>query len=53
MHAAAVADGSGFNAQAAPAAADDAGANAAENERCVPILPNLTGMGRAASRCAS
>ena len=40
----AVADGSGLNARAAPAVADDAGANAAENDRCVPILPNLTGM---------
>jgi hypothetical protein len=48
MHAAPVADGSGFNAPAAPAA-DNAGANVAENDRCVPILPNLTGMGRAAS----
>jgi len=38
-----VADGSGLNAQAPPATADDAGANAAENDRCVPILPKLTG----------
>ena len=42
MHAAPVADGSGFNAPAAPAA-DNAGANVAENDRCVPILPKLTG----------
>jgi hypothetical protein len=43
MHAAPVADGSGFNAQTPPAVADDAGADAAENERCVPTLPKLTG----------
>jgi hypothetical protein len=39
----AVADGSGFNAPAAPAMADDAGADAAKRDRCVPILPSLTG----------
>jgi len=48
MHAASVADGSGFNVQAAPAVADDAG-DATESERCVPTLPNLTGMSRVAS----
>jgi len=48
MHAASVADGSGLNARAAPAVADDAG-DATESERCVPTLPNLTGTGRAAS----
>jgi len=44
-----VADGSGSNAQALPAVADDAAADAAESERSAPILPNLTGMSRAVS----
>jgi hypothetical protein len=38
-----VADGCGSDAQASPAVADDAGADAAESERSVPILPKLTG----------